>query len=191
MANELEEYINSYFGIVETDELQKITSLFKVETIKKDDYFLRTGKRSDELSFIQSGYLRIFANTDKKEITQWISTKGYFVADLHSFVFNSPARWTIQALSDVVIYSINRDDYNKIVDFVPKWQELERMFIVKCFTMIEDRVFSHISMTAEERYSLFFESNKELFNNVPLQYIASMLVMTHETLSRIRKKQLL
>ncbi|WP_229239031.1 hypothetical protein [Emticicia sp. C21] len=62
------------------------------------------------------------------------------------------------------------------------------MFIAKCFTMLEDRIFSHLSMTAEERYNFFFQNNKELFNQVPLQYIASMLGMTPETFSRIRRK---
>jgi len=57
--------------------------------------------------------------------------------------------------------------------------------------MLEDRIFSHLSMSAEERYNLFFESNKELFNQVPLQFIASMLGMKPETLSRIRKRKLL
>jgi CRP-like cAMP-binding protein len=45
-------------------------------------------------------------------------------------------------------------------------------------------------MTAEERYHFFFEKNREIFNQVPLQYIASMLGMTPETISRIRRKQL-
>ncbi|MDR7130589.1 hypothetical protein J2X69_002945 [Algoriphagus sp. 4150] len=42
--------------------------------------------------------------------------------------------------------------------------------IAKCFTFLEDRVFTHLSMTAEERYLHFFGYNKELFNQVPLQY---------------------
>jgi CRP-like cAMP-binding protein len=67
---------------------------------------------------------------------------------------------------------------------------LEKLFIARCFIMLEDRIFTHLSMTAEERYNFFFENNKELFNQVPLQYIASMLGMTPETFSRIRKKQL-
>ncbi len=71
---------------------------------------------------------------------------------------------------------------------VPKWQVLEKLFIAKCFTVMEDRIFAHLSMTAEERYVSFFEANKELFNQVPLQYIASMLGMTPETFSRIRNK---
>jgi CRP/FNR family transcriptional regulator, anaerobic regulatory protein len=62
------------------------------------------------------------------------------------------------------------------------------MFIVRCFKALEDRVFGHLSMSAEERYLYFFENNKELFNQVPLLYIASMLGMTAETFSRIRKR---
>jgi CRP-like cAMP-binding protein len=143
------------------------------------------------LSFIESGLLRIYSISDGKEVTQWISTKGYFVTDLSSLLFESPARWTIQALTDVDLFTIQREDYRRIGTLVPKWHELEKLFIAKCFTFLEDRIFSHLSMTAEERYQLFFENNKDLFNQVPLQYIASMLGMTPETFSRIRKKQLL
>jgi len=106
-------------------------------------------------------------------------------------VFENPARWTIQALVDTDIFTISRKDYNRIGTLIPKWHHLEKLFIVKCFSMMEDRIFSHLSMTAEERYNFFFENNRELFNQVPLQYIASMLGMTPETFSRIRKKQLL
>lgn len=189
MANELEQYIESYFGVVKSDELKQISSLFKMTTVKKGDYFLKTGNRSRNLSFIESGLLRVFVTTEEKEITQWISTKGYFVVDLSSFIFNTPARWTIQALVDTKLYTINTEDYNRIGAIIPKWNHLEKLFIVRCFGMMEDRIFSHLSMTAEERYNLFFENNKELFNQVPLQYIASMLGMTPETFSRIRKKQ--
>ena len=53
---------------------------------------------------------------------------------------------------------------------------------------MEERIFTHLSMTTEERYLHFFENNKELFRQAPLQYIASMLGMTPETFSRIRNK---
>lgn len=187
---ELERNIKSYFGIIDSEELSAITSLFKFETLKKGDYFLKTNRKCERLSFIQSGFLRVFIETENKEVTQWISTKGYFVTDLSSFIFDQPARWTIQALTDVEIYTIKKNEYDKIKTVVPKWAELEKLFIVHCFTTLEDRIFSHLSMTAEERYNFFFENNKELFNQVPLQYIASMLGMTPETFSRIRKKQL-
>lgn len=187
---ELEQYIKSHFGVVAIDELKTIVSLFKLTTIKKGDFLLKSGKRCVKLSFVQSGFLRMFLRTDDKEVTQWISTKGYFSADLSSFLFENPSRFTIQALADTVLFTITKEDYNKLVDLIPKWNEIEKTFLVRCFTILEDRVFSHLSMTAEERYNLFFKNNREIFNQVPLQYIASMLGMTPETFSRIRKKQL-
>jgi CRP-like cAMP-binding protein len=188
---ELEHYIKSYFGVVNADELKAIVSIFKLKTIKKGDFLLKEGKRCDNLSFVHSGLLRMFISTADKEITQWISTKGYFSTDLSSFVFETPSRLSIQALSDTEVYTITKSEYLKIGEVVPKWNELEKLFIVRCFIILEERIFSHLSMTAEERYTYFFEHNKELFNQVPLQYIASMLGMTPETFSRIRKKQLL
>jgi CRP-like cAMP-binding protein len=185
---ELENSITSYFGKIPPEDLQTIVSFFKQETIKKNDYFLKTGKSCEKLSFVQSGFLRIFVETEKKDVTQWISTKGYFVTDLSSFVFGSPARWTIQALTDTTVQTIYKEDYQKLNELVPQWPLLEKIFIVRCFTFMEDRIFSHLSMTAEERYQFFFEHNRELFNQVPLQYIASMLGMTPETFSRVRKK---
>ncbi|MFZ9846790.1 MAG: Crp/Fnr family transcriptional regulator [Flavobacteriales bacterium] len=188
--SELAQYIKSYFGVVQEKELETIVALFKKTTLQKGDYFLKTGKPSNHLSFIQSGLMRIFVSNEEKEITQWICTKGYFITDLSSFIFQTPARWNIQALTNVELFTISREDYNKIGQLIPAWHQLEKLFIARCFTMLEDRIFSHLSMSAEERYQFFFQHNKELFNQVPLQYIASMLGMTPETFSRIRKKSI-
>ena len=187
---ELEQYIKSYFGVVEADDLNTIVSFFKVRTIKKGDFLLESGNRCDKLSFVQSGLLRMFVLKDDKEITQWISAKGYFTGDLSSFIFETPSHLSIQALVDTELSIISKDDYKLLGELLPKWHEFEKLFLIRCFITLEQRIFSHLSMTAEERYDYFFENNKELFKQVPLQYIASMLGMTPETVSRIRKKQL-
>jgi len=186
-VTELEKYIQTYFG-VPNDELTKISSFFKPLMLKKGDYFLKTGKHSDRLGFVQSGIIREFVFIDDREVTKWISTKGYFVVDLASFIFQQPARWNIQALTECELYIIDTKDYQKIGNVIPRWAELEKLFIAKCFTVLEDRILQHLSMTAEERYNQLFNFNKELFNQVPLQYLASMLGITPETLSRLRKK---
>jgi len=186
---ELQQYISTYFGITKED-MDKVTSLFVESELQKGDYFIKTGHYCDKLSFVKSGFIRVFAETKDREVTQWISTKGYFITDLYSFVFKQRARWNIQALTDCQLYTIEKDNYARLKEIVPNWPEMERQFISGCFVMLEDRVFKHLSLSAEERYEQFFEENKEIFQEVPLQYIASMLGMSPETLSRIRNKKI-
>lgn len=183
----LEIYIQTNFGVDKTD-LEKISALFKPITLKKGEFYLKAGRYADRLGFMQSGIIREFVEIDDKQVTKWISTKGNFVVDIHSFYFRSPARWNIQALTDCELYVIDLDDYQIIEQRVVQWSSLEKRFLAKCFAVLEDRIVQHISMSAEARYAQFFTFNKELFNQVPLHYLASMLGMTPETLSRLRKK---
>jgi CRP-like cAMP-binding protein len=184
---ELEQYVNSYFRVAGED-MSIIASLFKPATLKRGEFYISSGAPCEKLCFIQSGYLRLFATVNEKEVTQWIGSKGSFLGDMASLMFNTPSRWNIQALLDTEIHTIQKDDYNRIVDMVPRWPEIEKHFMVNCFTLMEGRIFAHLSMSAEERYAHFYGQNKQLFNQIPLQYIASMLGMTPETFSRIRRK---
>jgi len=190
MQSNIEQYLKLYFD-AQHEDLSIVSELFKKQEIKKGDYLLKIGKYNANLSFIKKGYLRLFAfNTDStKEITQWIASPDTFVTDLSSLIFASPARWNIQALEDCELYTISHDDYHRIGEQIPSWDKIEKRFIIKCFHHLENRVFSQLSMSSEERYDLLFQQDSNLFNQVPLQYLASMLGMTPETFSRIRKKR--
>ena len=186
---ELAAYIQNFFAVAPS-ELDTIASKFIPVEIAKGDFFLKQGRYCHRLAFITSGLMRIYREVEGKEVTQWISSPGYFVTDLASFVFQSPGRWNIQALTDCTVYSIERDTYLNLGKEIPKWQELDKLFVAKCFVMLEERMFSHLHMTAEERFHRLLAESPELFNQVPLQYLASMIGMTPETLSRMRNKQL-
>jgi len=182
--------IQEHFGALSQDDLAVIHSYFKEEKLNRNENFTESGEICNKLSIVKSGILRVYAlSEDGREITQWLSTKDFFVTELMGFFFNQPNRWTIQAFTEVELFTISKTDYIKLCQEFPKWIEIEKQFIIKCFAMMEDRIFSHLSMTAEERYNQYFEQHKELFNQVPLQYIASVLGMTPETFSRIRKRQ--
>jgi len=190
MPNELEKYIQSYFGFP-TESLQQVLQFFKPKTHPKGTYLLKEGHYADSLGFVQSGIIREYLIDDKgREVTKWICSPGYFSVDLASFLFQQPARWNLHTLSEVEMLVISKTDYAKIDQVVPRWSTLEKLFMARCFTMMEERIITHLSLSSDERYQLFFSQNPELFNQVPLQYLASMLGMTPETFSRIRKRQL-
>jgi len=61
--NELEKYIQTYFG-VDKDDLTKISSFFYPITLKKGDYFLKTGMYSAKRKIIsQPRKLSYFATS--------------------------------------------------------------------------------------------------------------------------------
>ena len=173
---------------VEAEQAELILSKFHKETLDKNVQLLQEGQSCNSLSFIANGYCRVYKWTGSKEATQWIGGAGYFVTDLASFLFDKPAVWSIETLSPVTLWTLDKADYQEFEQKIPNWNVLEKRFIAKCFMLLEQRIFQFISQSAEERYQQYFEANKELFNQVPLQYIASVLGMSPETLSRIRSK---
>lgn len=185
----LTEYIQSSFN-ADVSEAETIGGYFHPQLLQKGDFFLRSGRACDHLAFIASGLIRIFVSMDDREVTQWISTRNYFTTDLSGFMFRKPARWNMQALVDSEIWVIHIDDYQRLGEVVPRWKEFENLLLINCFVILEERIFAHLYMTAEERFQHLFIQQPELFNQVPLQYLASMLGMTPETLSRMRKKHL-
>lgn len=148
--------MTSYFGVT-NQNMDKITSFFTETTLKKGAYFLKTGQYCEKLSFVKSGFLRFYAINNEREVTQWISAKGYFVIDLYSFNFKQRARWNIQALTDCELYTISKEDYELLNNTIPDWAEKEKLFLTSCFTQLEERVFSHLSLSAEERYYRFLK----------------------------------
>jgi CRP/FNR family transcriptional regulator, anaerobic regulatory protein len=184
---ELEHYIKSNVSVT-IEEAKVISTYFRTTLLKKGDYFVKAGRYCERLSFIKSGHIRVFVEATDREVTQWIAPPGYFITDLSSFVSRTVAKWNMQALTDCEILEISRDGYDQLGKEVPVWKDLDRLFIVKCFGMLEARIFNHLYMSTEERFSELMKTQPELFNIVPLQYLASMLGMTPETLSRLRKK---
>lgn len=165
-----------------------ILSKFEREEVDRQSSFLEVGQRCDRLSFIESGYFRVYRWTSDREHSQWIGGPGYFVTDLSSYFFDQEALWSIEAITPAVIWTLSKSSYRSIEREIPEWNRLEKRFFAKCFMQLEARVFDFISLSAEERYLQYFERNKALFNQVPLHYIASVLGMSPETLSRIRNK---
>ncbi len=185
----VEQSISQYLGI-QAKDVKKILPLFKNESLAKNDYLLKTDQYAKSISFVRSGFLRVYALDEKgeKEITQWISNQGMFITDLSSFMFDTPSRWNIQALTVCDIFTISKEEYNNLGSFIPQWDHLEKLFIAKCFVTLENRVFQQLSMSAEQKVRQLYDYNAEIFLHVPHQYIASMLGITPETLSRIRRK---
>jgi len=186
--NELETYIAAFWNMKGND-LATMSSFFQSETIPKGSFYVKPGKTCTSLSFLRSGLMRFYLIDESgQEITQWVADKGSFVTDTAGLLLNEASRFYIQALVDCECYTLNRSQYIALEKEIPTWHQIEKLFMARCFSFMEQRLFSLLSMSAEERYKWLFNYKPSLFNEVPLQYLASMMGMSPETLSRIRKK---
>ena len=183
---QIQQYLQQYLGIP-TRQLEKIAALFEPEQLEKGDFWLRQGQYNGRMSFLSAGYMHFHAPSphNGKSITQWIGSPGAVIADLATLLSQAPARWNIEALNPCQLHTISEDNYRKIDQLIPEWPLLEKNFLARCFMTLEERVFNLLSLTAEQRYQALWNQDADLFNQVPLQYLASMMHMTPETLSRI------
>jgi CRP-like cAMP-binding protein len=170
-------------------ELNEALPYLQPELIQKGQYFVKAGRIADRIGFVNQGLLRSFYNIKGKETTTFFQLPGTLAAALASFLQMKPAFENIQAMEDSELIIIKRKDLLKLYKESWKWQQVGRVITESYYVIMEKRLISLQTMTAQERYRLFLQNYPELLNTVPLYYIASYLGISPETLSRIRKNQ--
>lgn len=173
---------------IQDEDLKMIIDNFNETTVKKNQLILEAGKKCTEMYFVKSGYLRVYSLCDGMETTLWIAGSGSFITSLSSFIFELPNNWYIQAVTDCEMEVINRENHFNLLNECSKWMEFDIILLSKSFAMLEERMFYHLYTNSTERVRNLQHRNPDLFKHVPLNQIASMLGVTPETLSRIRKK---
>lgn len=185
--NSLQTCISSQLPIPK-NELEHICSKFNARNLSKGDFFTHSGQFCEELAFIQEGLLRMYNLADGNEVTLWIGAEHSFITSLSSFIFQTPGLWNIQAITEVHLQVISRKDHFALSEKFPKWLEFDNLILARSFSLLEQRMFSQLHMNSQQRFEKLLAECPELFNRVPLQYLASMLGITPETLSRLRSK---
>lgn len=183
----LVDFLQNAFALSHHEALNA-SSLFEKRWYKKGALIQHEGHGQGHLFILEMGVIREFYVLDGKEITKWLAMPPSILVDLSSYFQQGKTRFSLQALQDTTVYQLTFLNYSKLKEIVPAWTRKETELIAKCFTTIEGRLMQFLSMTAEERYLAYFNENKKIFNEVPQQYIASLLGMSAETLSRMRAK---
>ncbi len=172
---------------ISSGALLEILERFKPITIKKGNFFIKPEAICREMAFINSGYMRVYDLANGKEVTIWIASKGKFITSLSSFVFDNPGYWYIQAVTDCELLTISKKDHEDLCKKHSEWLLFDNKLLANAYALLERNMFTQLHTTAQQRLEILFNEEPDLFNNVPLQYIASMLGITPESLSRLRK----
>jgi CRP-like cAMP-binding protein len=168
--------------------LLKTAECFEELELEKGEYLLKQGKKSGYFIMLE-GYLRAYTfNEEGDEITTYFYPSNRVVFEVASFFQGLPSEENIIALTKCSGYYTNFEKLNGMFHSVPEFREFGRAVLVKEFVAYKQRTLAMINKTAEERYALLLQNNKDIFQYAQLKHIASYLGITDTSLSRVRRE---
>lgn len=171
------------------EEEQYFTSLLQTKKLRKRQYLLQEGDVCRYEHFVNSGCLRTY-HIDEKGVEHVVqfAPEDWWIGDMYSFITQTPARLTIDALEDSEIFYFDKAAEEKLFAQVPKFERFFRLLLQNSFVAQQNRILSTMSDPAEERYRKFVARYPHLEQRLPQHQIASYLGITPESLSRIRRQ---
>lgn len=170
-------------------ELESFCNLFNQKKIQKKHFLLREGEICRFEGFVTKGLFRVF-HIDQNGFEQvlYFAQEKWWITDIDSFMNETPSQLYIQALEDSEVLLISKKDKEFAYNNIPKIEKLFRVMTQKTHIALQRRMIDNLSKTADQRYIDFIEKYPNLFQRLTNVQIAAYLGISHEFLSKIRRK---
>jgi len=174
-------------------------SKLKIVKFKKGDIIHNIGDICHQLLFINKGIARAYSLDEKgKDYTNIIyfndinsNMINLYVVDYESFVNQNESRLEIQALEDCEFISINYKDIQFIYNNLKNGERFGRLMNQEAYSYSHHKIIDLQSKSAKERFDDFMYNTPFLLEKVPQYHIATLLGISPEHLSRLKKNTLL
>lgn len=166
--------------------LDKIASILVRTEVKKNTLYLKEGEVSKYIGYVYKGMLRLFYYKNKKDLTEHFACEGTNFFSIESFFRQQPTHLMIEALENSVVYGLPHDE---LLELAAEHYEIEVMYrtlIENSLILSQQKADTLRFESANERYRRLLREHPEIIQRAPLSHIASYLLMTPETLSRVR-----
>lgn len=158
-------------------EFEYFSGHFRELFLRKKDYYIKEGSITNSKAYVKKGSGRtyIFDKNGKEHITNFIF-EDWWLGDYESYYSGTPGKSNIQALEDMEVLEITKDDFSRLETEIPKLQ-LWSIKKQRRNTAIVNQLYEVKTSSCEERYLQLLEKHPQVFQRIPLQYIASYLDM--------------
>ncbi len=171
--------LNEYFSITESDTL----------SIPPKTVLLKEGEVADKLYLIRKGCLRLFFNSEGKDITFQFFFEGDFVASFDSLYKRQPSLFSLESIEPAQVLIIERDVFYNIIEKSPSLRRYYEEKLIERFHVYQRLFLSRIKNTPRQRYEELLKEHPDIIRRVPQHYIASYIGITPVSLSRIRNRR--
>lgn len=171
--------LNEYFSITESDTL----------SIPPKTVLLKEGEVADKLYLIRKGCLRLFFNSEGKDITFQFFFEGDFVASFDSLYKRQPSLFSLESIEPAQVLIIERDVFYNLIEKSPSLRRYYEEKLIERFHVYQRLFLSRIKNTPQQRYEELLKEHPDIIRRVPQHYIASYIGITPVSLSRIRNRR--
>ena len=171
------------------EELRAVDEHFVEKIFKRKELLLEAPHTCHHLFFIVEGSVRYFRiKEDSSETTCDISLDNQWATEFVSFTSGTPARLSLQALEETTVYCIDKDHLYALYKAFPRYETFGRLITERILQQSIDTSVSLASQKPEERFKHLMQTRAELFQRVPRKFIANLLGISPESLSRLQKR---
>jgi len=170
----------SGFPTLLMQEFEEVEELLSVD---RGGYLLAEGEVEQYLYLLQSGAVRIFLNTDGEEQTIRFGYTGSVINSLSSFLTGKPSEFFIEAVRKSTFKRLPKERLELLIGHQPL---AYARFMEQVLVQQVERELDLLTASPAHRLQRVLDRSPNLFQEIPLKYIASYLRMTAETLSRVR-----
>lgn len=171
-----------------TDETKaEICNHLSILHFNKKHVLIKENQYHDFAYFVIKGAVRSYYLKDGVEVNTWFALENDMVGSLQNFK-NCPSRTTIELVENSSLISINLKQIKPLMLRNVQIANFIYAIIEEYALFLEDKVYFSQMMSSMDKYLALLEQDPQLFQRVPLQYIASFLGISRETLSRLRAK---
>lgn len=153
---------------------------------QKDEMILEEGTISRYLYIVEKGMVRQFYYKDGRDITEHFSCEGNIATCLESLFLKEPTHLLIEALEPSTIFLLDYDKWKELCDEFPEINQLYRAVMEYKLVVSQQKADSWRFENSRERYDRFCKELPSVSRRASIAHIASYLLMTPETLSRVR-----
>lgn len=183
-------YIKKWVNNISEDDEKLILSAFEPIKIKKKKDLLEPGETCKYIYFVIKGCLRSYY-VDAKGIEHiyQIRLDNSWISDLESFFSQRTSKYYIETLEDSQLLRISHNRLEQLYNEVPRIERYFRILFQKAYINALERLNATMWESAVDRYNEMLKEHVDIFQRVPLVYIASYLGIAPESLSRIRRSR--
>lgn len=176
------------FGL-NNEEFELLLSNFYSKTISKKIFYLRAGQFCNAKAYLNKGCFRNFVVDEKgHERILFFAFEDWWVGDFESYYSGKPGTNYVQALEDSELLIIPKEKFELMEKKIPKLNQWYVIKMLPAANAAKKKLEEIKILTPEERYVTLIEKQPEIFQRVPLQYIAAYLNIEPQSLSRMRKR---